>query len=559
MLAGVSIIFLGVLIIVGAGMISVFQIKASSDVVYVVYLPIQESTRRADLLLRDGENILNSALLDVTEPEKFDRVEEYQAHLRRTMVGFDMYIKALRWGSESNIFARSSGGVARAEWESAGLAGELIVQQAPDEIRSPTGKTDIYYAGFANNSLKALSSHQQALQAELLGRADEARAARQASKEFLRNSQKYERLTRNELVTISGQVDLIVSRLLADVENGQRVIIATWGSIAAVFLMLLIVFSRIFSRKIIVEPVLKLSQAAQAIGRGEYQTRIELQTSSELQILADSFNLMADQVGTTTAQLENYQVGLEVQIRERTSELTATNRRLMTEISERQRAEDQIKASLQEKDVLLREIHHRVKNNLQVIASLLNLQSRSITDEHVLEPLRESQNRIESMALIHQKLYDSDDLMVVDFAEYSRNLATHLLSSYGVSQVIALRVDSDAGISLAINSAIPCGLIINELVSNSLKYAFSAGQKGEIRIELRRKEDGRVTLTVADNGAGIPDEIDFRNTKSLGLRLVNILSGQLEGTLELERIGGTKFELTFASTSASTSTASAST
>ena len=559
MLAGVSIIFLGVLIIVGAGMISVFQIKASSDVVYVVYLPIQESARRADLLLRDGENILNSALLDVTEPEKFDRVEEYQAHLRQTMLGFDMYIKALRWGSESNIFARSSGGVARAEWESAGLAGELIVQQAPDEIRSPTGKTDIYYAGFANNSLKALSSHQQALQAELLGRADEARAARQASKDYLRNSQKYERLTRNELVTISGQVDLIVSRLLADVENGQRVIIATWGSIAAVFLMLLIVFSRIFSRKIIVEPVLKLSQAAQAIGRGEYQTRIELQTSSELQILADSFNLMADQVGTTTAQLENYQVGLEVQIRERTSELTATNRRLMTEISERQRAEDQIKASLQEKDVLLREIHHRVKNNLQVIASLLNLQSRSITDEHVLEPLRESQNRIESMALIHQKLYDSDDLMVVDFAEYSRNLATHLLSSYGVSQVIALRVDSDAGISLAINSAIPCGLIINELVSNSLKYAFSAGQKGEIRIELRRKEDGRVTLTVADNGAGIPDEIDFRNTKSLGLRLVNILSGQLEGTLELERIGGTKFELTFASTSASTSTASAST
>jgi two-component sensor histidine kinase/HAMP domain-containing protein len=306
------------------------------------------------------------------------------------------------------------------------------------------------------------------------------------------------------------------------------------------------VFSRIFSRKIIVEPVLKLSQAAQAIGRGQYATRIELQTSSELQILADSFNLMADQLGTTTAQLERYQVGLEAQIKERTSELTTTNERLLKEISERQRAEEQINASLQEKEVLLREIHHRVKNNLQVIASLLNLQARNIVDEHVLEPLRESQTRIESMALIHQKLYDSDDLMGVNFAEYSRNLATHLLSSYGVSQKVALKVDSDDGISLGINSAIPCGLIINELVSNSLKYAFTGKQDGEIRIALRRKEDGRIKLMVADNGAGIPDKIDFRNTESLGLRLVNILSEQLEGTLELDTTGGTSFELTFA-------------
>jgi two-component sensor histidine kinase/HAMP domain-containing protein len=545
MLAGVSIIFLGVSILVAAGMISVLQIRRSSDVIYQVYLPIQESARRADLLLRDGENILYTAMLDVTEPENFDRVEGYEAHLRETMRGFDVYIKALRWGSESDIFAQSSGGSTRAEWESAGLAGRLIVQQAPDEIRSPTGKTDIYYAGFANNGLKALSSHREALQAELLGRTDEAMLARQAAKEYLRNSRKYERLTRNELVIISAEVDLFVFSLLADVKRAQQVIIATWGSVAAVFLMLLMVFSRIFSRKIIVEPVMKLSQAAQAIGRGQYDTRIGLQSSSELQILADSFNLMADQLGKTTAQLEHYQVGLEAQIRERTSELTSTNELLLTEISERQRAEEKINASLQEKEVLLREIHHRVKNNLQVIASLLNLQSRNILDERVLEPLRESQTRIESMALIHQKLYDSDDLMVVDFAEYSRNLATHLLSSYGVSQKVALRVDSDAGISLAINSAIPCGLIINELVSNSLKYAFSGRENGEIRIALRRKEDGRIKLTVADNGAGIPDTIDFRNTESLGLRLVNILSGQLEGTLELEKIGGTKFELTF--------------
>jgi len=546
--------FLGVLIIVGAGMISVLQIKTSSDVIFEVYIPIQESARHADLLLRDGENILYSALLDVTQPEDFDRVNGYEEHLRQTMPGFEAYIKALRWGSESNVFARSSGGSTLAEWESAGLAGKLIVQQAPDEIRGATSKIEIYYAGFANNGLKALSSHEQALQAELMGRTDEARVARQASKEYLRNSQKYERLTRNELVIISGEVDLFVFGLLADVKRAQQVIIATWGSVAAVFLMLLIVFSRIFTRKIIVEPVLKLSQAAQSIGRGEYETRIELQTSSELQILADSFNLMADQLGTTTAQLENYQVGLEAQITERTVELTTTNERLLTEVSERQRAEDQINASLQEKEILLREIHHRVKNNLQVIASLLNLQSRGITDQHVLEPLRESQTRIESMALIHQKLYDSDDLMGVDFAEYSRNLATHLLSTYGMSQRIALKVDSDPGIALAINSAIPCGLIINELVSNSLKYAFPGTQEGEIRIAVRRQEDGRISLVVGDNGPGIPDEIDFRNTTSLGLRLVNILSGQLEGTLDLETIGGTKFELTFATASATAST-----
>ena len=230
-------------------------------------------------------------------------------------------------------------------------------------------------------------------------------------------------------------------------------------------------------------------------------------------------------------------------------DLTKANEQLVFEATERQQAEVQIKASLQEKEVLLREIHHRVKNNLQVIASLLNLQSRSITDDQVLEPLRESQNRIESMALIHQKLYDSNNLMVVDFAEYSRSLAAELFSTYGVGQAVTLEVDSDAGASLTINSAIPCGLIINELVSNSLKYAFSGAQAGSIRIGLHQVEKDKLVLMVADNGAGIPEEVDFRNTESLGLRLVNILSGQLEGTLELERNGGTKFKLTFASAS----------
>jgi PAS domain S-box-containing protein len=217
---------------------------------------------------------------------------------------------------------------------------------------------------------------------------------------------------------------------------------------------------------------------------------------------------------------------------------------VIRDITKRKRAEEQIKASLREKEVLLKEIHHRVKNNLQAISSLLYLQSRNVKDQETFEMFQDSQNRVKSMSLVHERLYQSQDLARVDFAEYVRNLANHLFRSYGGNtNVIQLRLNVN-DVFLGVDTAIPCGLIINELVSNSLKHAFPEGRAGEIRIELRA-DDGQLTLMVSDNGVGFLEDLDFRDTASLGLQLVNMLVEQLEGTIELDRSGGTAFKITF--------------
>lgn len=214
------------------------------------------------------------------------------------------------------------------------------------------------------------------------------------------------------------------------------------------------------------------------------------------------------------------------------------------DITDRKEAEQRIRASLKEKEVLLKEIHHRVKNNLQVISSLLYLQSKSIRDKRALDLFRESQNRVKSMALIHEKLYGSEDLVRIDFAEYIRNLTAHLFSSYGLSSQ-NIRLEADVtDVSLDIEKAIPYGLIINELVSNCLKYAFPDGGSGEIKITLESGTDGDLTLIVGDDGVGMPHAIDFRNTDSLGLQLVNTLVQQLGANIELDRTDGTRFTIT---------------
>ena len=212
---------------------------------------------------------------------------------------------------------------------------------------------------------------------------------------------------------------------------------------------------------------------------------------------------------------------------------------------QRLQTEDQIKASLKEKEVLLREIHHRVKNNLQIISSLLNLQSRCIKDKQVLHVFKESQNRIRSMGLIHEKLYQSKDLARIDFTEYVGGLVANLFQSYEVdSDRITLETSIEEAF-LEVNTAIPCGLIIDELVSNSLKYAFTEGRKGKIQINLHSDKEGKFTLIVSDNGIGFPRDLDFRKTESLGLQLVCTLVDQLEGTIELDRSGGSTFKISF--------------
>ena len=216
------------------------------------------------------------------------------------------------------------------------------------------------------------------------------------------------------------------------------------------------------------------------------------------------------------------------------------------DITERKHAEEQIKKSLKEKEVLLQEIHHRVKNNMQVISSLLKLQSRQIKDNKTIAMFKECQDRIRSMALVHEKLYESKDFANINFNKYIKVLANSLFRSYKIySDKIALKLDVK-DISLKVDHAIPCGLIINELVSNSLKYAFPNSKSGEIKITLCSDGDNDIQLVVSDNGIGIPKDLDFRNSESLGLHLVKVLvEDQLQGEIIQNGSNGTEFKINF--------------
>ncbi|MCK4312072.1 MAG: GAF domain-containing protein, partial [Candidatus Cloacimonetes bacterium] len=218
---------------------------------------------------------------------------------------------------------------------------------------------------------------------------------------------------------------------------------------------------------------------------------------------------------------------------------------------DRKKKGEQIKKDLEEKIVMLMEIHHRVKNNMQVISSMLKMQSGYIRDEQDRQLFKDSLNRVKSMALIHEKLYQTEDLANIDFSEYINSLAMHLFSTFGIDK-FDIQLDTKVrDVSLDINTAIPCGLIINELISNSLKYAFPHGEKGKITVNFIWKEDtefhdGKIyTLVVKDNGVGFPADIDFRNTESLGLQLVNTLVEQLHGNIKLNGEEGTSFEIIF--------------
>ena len=218
---------------------------------------------------------------------------------------------------------------------------------------------------------------------------------------------------------------------------------------------------------------------------------------------------------------------------------------IVEDITDRKDAEEKLKNSLLEKEVLLREIHHRVKNNLQIISSLLNLQSRHVEDEPALDMFQESRNRVRSMALVHEKLYRSNDLAEVDFCEYIQSLGRHLFISYGINSTeIDLNVDVK-DVFLDINTSIPCGLIINELVSNSLKHAFSGRARGKIHVAMRPENNGKFKMVIRDDGVGLPKNLEVTQTKSLGLQLVTMLVEQLQGTLSIENKKGTSFEIVF--------------
>jgi two-component sensor histidine kinase len=215
------------------------------------------------------------------------------------------------------------------------------------------------------------------------------------------------------------------------------------------------------------------------------------------------------------------------------------------EIVERARAEEMLRAALAEKEVLLREIHHRVKNNLQVITSLLNLEAGRIQDEQGVDVLRDSQSRIRAMALVHDHLYRSDNLSQIDFGSYVQTLINQVSYSHGASiRQIDIRSDIE-NILLPIDTAIPCGLIINELVANALEHAFPDDRHGSVRIEMKAQPNGSMVLAVSDDGVGVKPGFSLERAGSLGMTLINTLAKQLNGHVALDQTAGTSFQISF--------------
>ena len=227
----------------------------------------------------------------------------------------------------------------------------------------------------------------------------------------------------------------------------------------------------------------------------------------------------------------------------------AAGRRLLggvsVDITEQKAAERALSETLTAKDVLLREVHHRVKNNLQTISSLLNMQAELLPDFAARHALRDAQRRVHSMALIHEQMYGDKDMDEVDFGEYAKRLTRDLFDSFGVQAGrVRLRFALDP-VSLAMDQMIPCGLILNELVTNSLKYAFPGERAGEILVSLRCGDGRTVTMAVADNGVGLPPAIEGKRSESLGTRIVEILTRQLGGSLDRQSGGGVSSTVTF--------------
>jgi two-component sensor histidine kinase/HAMP domain-containing protein len=270
----------------------------------------------------------------------------------------------------------------------------------------------------------------------------------------------------------------------------------------------------------VTNPVRRLVEATMNIAQGDLVSEVVVDGALEVNVLVEAFNSM-------------------------TSHLREAIERLWKELDERRRAEEETRQSLREKEVLLKELHHRVKNNLQLVASLLALQSRGASDERVAQALRESRDRIHSMAVIHETLYQSEDFTEIDLAEYMDDLAAHLLRTYGgESQAIGLTTNVDDA-ELTVDMAMYCGLIVHELVSNAFQYAFPDGLSGQITIDLLSEGDDQVTLCVYDDGVGLPPEVKPGTNSSLGLELVSLLTQQIGGTLQVDRSVGTAFKIVF--------------
>ncbi len=248
-----------------------------------------------------------------------------------------------------------------------------------------------------------------------------------------------------------------------------------------------------------------------------------------------------DEIGTLSLAFNK----MVTEIDKRSAELSGANFALHTEISERKQAEDKLKKTLAEKETLLREIHHRVKNNMAVVSSLLSLEARKIKDATVKSLFEESQQRVKAMALVHEKLYQTKDLSSINFEDYITSIVSEIISLYRINTNAITTEINIEDIGLDLEAAVPCGLIINELLTNAFKHAFPDNRSGVLSVNFSKTDHHAYTLAIKDNGVGLPEGFDYKEASTLGLQLVNVLTGQLNGTLQIRSDKGTEAVVTF--------------
>ncbi len=300
------------------------------------------------------------------------------------------------------------------------------------------------------------------------------------------------------------------------------------------------------------KPLSEMFVTVNRISGGDLQQRANIVSNDEVGYLADSFNQMLDKIEESNIEMEMINGELEQRVKDRTVELEdalESLERALTSLREeneaRKKTEQEISKSLKEKEIMLKEIHHRVKNNLQVVSSLLFFQSKKISDPKTLEIFKDGENRVKSMALIHEKLYQADDLANIDFKEYVKNLTNFLFQSYGIDRTKFKLINNVQDIKLGIDTAVPCGLILNELVTNSVKHGFKGKDNGEVKIDMYQQKEDKLLLKVSDNGNGMPNELNIQQSDSLGLRLVSNLTIQLNGKVEFFNENGVTVKVLF--------------
>ncbi len=352
----------------------------------------------------------------------------------------------------------------------------------------------------------------------------------------------------------------LIGEILIKAELSEyRALMATYALIVVIIFITAIALSLAISIKlqsILSKPILNLAQTTKKLSEEhDYSIRVPHQTKDEIGTLFAGFNEMLSQIEKRDTELENHRNHLENQIQVRTRELSEANEELFKsnenlyqEIVERKKIETTLKSSLDEKDILLGEIHHRVKNNLQIISSLLRLQSNTTSIPDAKSIFQDCSLRIETMAKLYEKLYNSSNISEIELEKYIKSLVDALLITYGIdSSLISANVSTNS-ISIDIDTIVPCSLIIQELISNSLKHAFPNETQGEINISICKASlnEKTIELKVADNGVGFPKEWDFSATKTLGLQLVKRLAeDQLKGNICINRKNGTSFTIIF--------------